>query len=59
MIKNTSFLDMPSNFKQVNFKMPLDNSLFSGVFFVGFGLVCIFGLTGFQGTSLLKSEIHK
>lgn len=30
---------MPSNFKQVSFKMPLDNSLFSGVFFVGFGLV--------------------
>lgn len=47
MIKNTSILDMSSNFKQVNFKMPLDNSLFSGVLCVGFGLVWVFGLIGF------------
>lgn len=47
MIKNTSILDMPSNFKQVSLKMPLDNSLFCGVFFVGFGLGWVFGLVGF------------
>lgn len=47
MIKNTSILDMPSNFKQVSFKMSLGNSLLCGVFFVGFGLVWGFGLVGF------------
>lgn len=38
MIKNTSIFDMLSNFKQVSFKMPLDNRFFSGVFLVSFGL---------------------